>query len=156
MKKTLLTGIAALLLVTNAQAKWKPKPPSATLPVDMQGEWCRDNDRNKWKTFHRDGMHQYGTIIPKCPDKHHWIIFANGWRHGTESDSCTFTEIDKLDRYVYYVRGQCRAKRIASLPYYVPLGGMSDWTPSGNVGYEAVGELHFVDGALVYWRLPDV
>ena len=156
MKKTLLTGVAVLLLATGAQAKWKPKPPSATLPGEMQGEWCLDKDKNKWDTFHRGGQHNYEMIMSQCPDKDQWLIFSNGWKHGTRGDSCTFDEIDKLDRYVYYVRGNCKARGIATRPYDVPNEVNSTWKPSGTVIYSEVGELHYVDGALVYWQLPDV
>ena len=123
---------------------------STLLPAEMRGDWCLDNDRNKWDTFHR--KEQTGIV---CPDKRRWKIWGNGWdRYNEAKDRCTFFEIDKLDRYVYQVRGKCRAKGIATRPYEIPNEGT--WTPSGYVGYEEVGELHFVDGALVLWRLPDV
>jgi hypothetical protein len=148
MEKTFLTGVAVLFLATGtAHAKWKPKPPSTFLPAEMQGYWCRDNDQNKWDTFHRGG----------CSGKKLWTIWSNGWTIDNKSkDTCTFIEIDKLDRYVYYVRGICKAKRNATLPKDVPNEGMSAWTPSGNSVYEEVRELHFIDGALVMWDLPDV
>jgi len=150
MKKLLLTNIAALFLATGAaHAKWKPKPSSTTLPAEMQGSWCRDKDKNKWATFHRNDP--TGIL---CPDRRGWTIWSNGWRNNGGKDTCTFTEVDKLDRYVYYVRGMCKAKRNATLPMDMPNEGT--WIPSGNSVYEEVGELHLVDGALVLWRLPDV
>ena len=144
MKAAIIAGcvVFSVLKAPGVYAKWKPKPLSTTLPAEMQGNWCRDDDRNKWATFHRTG----------CPNKRLWVIWSNGWTHNV--DTCTFTEIDKLDRYIYYIRGMCKAKRTATLPMDVPNEGT--WTPSGNSVYEEVRELHLVDGALVLWRLPDV
>jgi hypothetical protein len=151
MKAAIIAGCVLLLVpitVPGAHAKWKPKPLSTYLPGEMQGSWCLDNDKNNWDTLHRND---------KCPAKDRWTIVSDGWRKNNKrQDFCAFFEIDKLDRYVYQIGGKCEAKDIATRPYDVPNEGWNAWKPSGRVVYEEVGELHLVDGALVYWYLPDV
>jgi hypothetical protein len=147
MKKTLLIGIAALFLATGAaHAKWKPKPPSTFLPAEMQGNWCRDNDRNRWDTFHRKG----------CSNKDLWVIWSNGWTSRGGRDTCTFNEIDKLDRYIYYVRGICKSNTPSNMTSNIPNEGLQAWHPTSTSIYTEMREVRLVDDALVMWDLPDV
>jgi hypothetical protein len=156
MKKLLIALATTVALVGPASAKWQPKPPTSFLPVEMQGHWCRDNDRNKWHTFHRGAMHQYGVIMSECPIAMRWEVWSNGWRQeGGYQDDCKFTEIDKLDRYVFYIRGVCRSKKPPSLPQDLPNEGGWHPKPGATSVHEVVRELHWIDGVLIAWRLPD-
>jgi hypothetical protein len=66
MFRRMVSGSLLALMLTSAHAAWKPKPPTTTLPVEMQGNWCRDNDRNKWETFHRSKLRSsYGVKRPR-------------------------------------------------------------------------------------------
>ena len=141
-------------LVGPAAADWKPKPPTTFLPVEMQGNWCLDWDNNKWDTFHRSGLRsELGANVPECPSRRLWVVWSNGrTAKGGQVDS-TFYEIDKLDRYVYQVRGKCRCRCPSTLPSYPNVGV---WRPTPTSIHTETLELHFVDGALVAWGVPDV
>jgi hypothetical protein len=152
VRRFVIALATAVALVGPASAKWQPKPPATFLPGEMQGNWCLQNDRNKWDTLQRSGL-RAGNSSEYCPTKSLWVVWSNGWSSRGGRDTCTFTEIDKLDRYVFYVRGICKSKTPSTMGE-VPNEGV--WHPTPTSKYEEVRELHLVDGALVLWRLPDV
>jgi hypothetical protein len=67
-----------------------------SLPQQMVGEWCLVKDSNDEYERHdcrRDGGDRMMTI-----GKHHWFALEDG---------CDFTKVQKLERNVYYVHGDC-------------------------------------------------
>jgi hypothetical protein len=88
--KSMMKGITALLaLMTMASATERP-----SLPKEMAGAWCRvkDNDQYERRNCHGegDGMMTLGK---------HKVFFLE--------DGCDFTKVQKLERNVYYVHGDC-------------------------------------------------
>jgi len=159
MFRRMVSGSLLVLMLTSshiADAKWKPKPPSTTLPGEMQGNWCsKSYTKGKQNILVRSGLRAGHTS--GCPDKYLWVVWSNGLSKYGSRDNCTFTEIDKLDRYVYYVRGMCKAKYSPDHWKYMPNNGDLLHPPQDSTSvYEEVREIHLVDDALVLWRLPDV
>ena len=69
---------------------------------------------------------------------------------------CIFDEIEKLDRYIYYVRGKCKSNTPSNMTSNIPNEGLQAWHSTPTSIYTEMRELHFVDGALVMWDLPEV
>lgn len=105
MRKLLLATVAlALLGITAAQAETSlvfgapfahAAEGKSTLPKEMVGEWCyvKDSDGEYERRDCRDTGDGMMTL-----DQHHYFLLEDG---------CDFTQVQKIDRGVYYVHGAC-------------------------------------------------
>jgi len=139
---TLATTVA---FIAPVGAKWQPKPPTSFLPGEMQGNWCSKGfTKGVQNILVRSGL-RAGSDSEYCPDKKLWVVWSNGFSKYGSRDNCTLTEIDKLDRYIFYVRGMCKAKYPPDHWKYMPNNGDLLHPPAeGTSVYEEVREIHLV------------
>lgn len=67
----------------------------ASLPKEMIGEWCAVKDSSN--EYERRDCRGHGDGMMTL-DQHHYFLLEDG---------CDFTKVQKIDRNVYYVHGDC-------------------------------------------------
>jgi hypothetical protein len=114
MKKLLLTGIAALFLITGAAQA------NDQLPEHMLGRWCADyNISTKGeKVYYR--LDRVERDRNHCSDLDNGIVLdQEGYMEDTEADDngeCLFDKIERRDRDTYLIQTRCRDAEVN--PYY--------------------------------------
>ena len=94
MKKLFLFAVLAMALVFGAPLAHAVEGKS--LPNEMVGKWCRlKDDGDEYKRCNAD-MNDSATIILS---KSNIVLYVE--------DGCDFTKVQKIDRNVYYVHGDC-------------------------------------------------